>query len=135
MAKKRKRISTSESATGGLGSLGDYLQQAGYAASGEEDKSDPTQAVDEKDSALPELPSQTEKVVVRTERKGRGGKTVTIVAGLRRSDAELKELAKMMRKRLGCGSTVEGTRIVLQGDLVDRVKQWLAEDGVENVLR
>ncbi|MCP4196827.1 MAG: translation initiation factor [Proteobacteria bacterium] len=128
MAKKRKRISTSESATGGLGSLGDYLQQAGYAASGEKDESEPTQAVDEKDSTLPEFPSQSEKVVVRTERKGRSGKTVTIVAGLQRSDAELEELAKKMRKRLGCGSTVEGTHIVLQGDLVDRVKHWLGEE-------
>ena len=133
MAKKRKRISTSESPTGGLGSLGDYLQQAGYEASGAEDESEPTQADDDKESVLSDLLSRAEKVVVHTERKGRAGKTVTVVDGLQRTDAELKEMAKKMRKRLGCGSTVEGTRIVLQGDLVNRVKHWLTENGGNDV--
>ena len=75
------------------------------------------------------------KIVLRRERKGRGGKTVTVVSGLALSPARLAELARALRKGLGCGSTVEGETIVLQGDIADRTQQWLIAHGATKIVR
>lgn len=60
-----------------------------------------------------------EKVVVRKEKKGHGGKTVTVVSGVlpRAHD----ELCGVLKKSLGTGARVDGDDIVVQGDLADRV--------------
>ena len=75
------------------------------------------------------------KVVLRQERKGRGGKTVTLVSGLDKlSERELDELASRMCKALGTGATLEKKTIVLQGDQRVRAHSWLADRGVKNVV-
>ncbi|MHB0939628.1 MAG: translation initiation factor [Armatimonadota bacterium] len=74
------------------------------------------------------------KIVVRRERKGRGGKTVTVVSGIERPPAELERIAKAMRKALGCGSTVEGPAIILQGDIVPRAQAWLQSHGATRIV-
>lgn len=74
------------------------------------------------------------KIVVRRERKGRGGKTVTVVSGIERPPAELERIAKAMRKALGCGSIMEGPAIVLQGDIVPRVQAWLQSHGATRIV-
>ena len=61
--------------------------------------------------------ASTAKAVVRRERAGRGGKTVTLIEQLALPDEALKALAKKMKKAMGCGATVEDSAIVLQGDL------------------
>lgn len=134
MPKKRKRISISDPSSGSFGSLGDLFKQAGYTASDKETAREQEQADDNKDGEKPVCRSETKKIVIRTERKGRGGKTVTIVEGLHGTEPELQEMAKKMRKRLGCGSAVEGRCIVFQGSLVDRVTEWLAENGIKKVI-
>jgi translation initiation factor 1 len=63
------------------------------------------------------------KVIVRKERKGRGGKTVTLVEGVLPHARE--QLAAEMKRALGCGARIEGESIVLQGDLVERAKAFL----------
>ena len=75
------------------------------------------------------------KVVVRQERKGRGGKTVTVVdgAGIRAVD-DLAALAKRMRKALGTGARVEGEGIVVQGDQRESAQAWLEKQGATVVL-
>ena len=56
------------------------------------------------------------------QRKGRGGKTVTILSGWDVADLdELPKLCKDVRKQLGCGGTVREDEIELQGDLRRRV--------------
>jgi len=74
------------------------------------------------------------KIVVRRERKGRGGKTVTLVSGIERPPAELERIAKTMRKALGCGSTVEAGTIVLLGDIVPRAQAWLQAHGATRIV-
>lgn len=77
-------------------------------------------------SALP-------RVVLRRERKGRGGKTVTVVEGVPVPLAE--GLACALRKGLGCGSRVEEGAVVLQGDQVERSAAWFTARGVKKVIR
>jgi translation initiation factor 1 len=74
------------------------------------------------------------KLVLRRERKGRGGKTVTLLSGLTLPAARLELLARALRKGLGCGATVEQGSIVLQGDLVERAREWLEKHGASKVV-
>lgn len=73
------------------------------------------------------------KVVVRREKKGRGGKTVTRISGI--AAAHRAELAARMKKSLGCGATREGEDVVLLGSLVDRAADWLEGEGARRVVR
>lgn len=70
------------------------------------------------------------RAVIRMERKGRGGKTATVVEQLGLSAKELDRFCRELKQSLGCGGTVEGATIVLQGDLRDRVKALLEARGV-----
>lgn len=75
------------------------------------------------------------KLIVRRERKGHGGKTVTVVDGLALPAAQVEAVARAMRKALGCGSWVEAGRVVLQGDRPDAAAAWLARQGAKQVTR
>jgi translation initiation factor 1 len=84
----------------------------------------------------PPPPRGTVRAVVRMERKGRGGKEVTIVA-LARGDKlalppeELERWCRELKQALGCGGTIEGELIVLQGDLRPRIGAVLEARGVK----
>lgn len=73
------------------------------------------------------------KVVVRREKKGRGGKTVTRISGV--GPAHRDALSARMKKALGCGAQVEGEDVVLLGALVDRAADWLEAEGARRVVR
>lgn len=75
------------------------------------------------------------RLVVRRSRKGRGGKTVTVLQGVALSGDALETFARALRKALGCGATVESSDIVLQGDLVDRVVAHLERSGARRIVR
>ncbi len=74
------------------------------------------------------------KIVVRREKKGRGGKTVTLVSGLAMPASEMERIARALRKALGCGSTVEAAEIVLQGDSRQRAYDWLQAHGAAKIV-
>ncbi|MEM9382302.1 MAG: hypothetical protein AAGB93_20275 [Planctomycetota bacterium] len=77
-------------------------------------------------------------VVVRRERKGRGGRTVTIAAWSGRGAPEgeaLEALARDLGKRLGCGARVEDGAVVVQGALVDRLAAILETEHGARVTR
>ena len=66
---------------------------------------------------------------LRVEKKGRGGKTVTVVYDLPNNDAFLKELGARLKRECGTGGAVTDTGIELQGDLRDRVRAVLQRHG------
>jgi translation initiation factor 1 len=66
---------------------------------------------------------------LRMERAGRGGKTVTVVGGLPRNAAFLKELCQDLKRAAGCGGAVQDGAIELQGDLRERVRDILVRRG------
>src|SRR5688572_14999241 len=70
------------------------------------------------------------RAVVRMERKGRGGKEVTVVEQLELPARELEVWVKALKQSLGCGGVVEDGTLVLQGDQRDRVKELLEKRGV-----
>ena len=74
------------------------------------------------------------KLVVAKSKKGRGGKTVTCVRGIAAPDAQLEAIAKQLRQALGCGSSVEGGEVLVQGEQIERVAQWLRERGAKQIV-
>jgi translation initiation factor 1 len=74
------------------------------------------------------------RVDIRRETEGRGGKTVTVVAGFVGIGLPEKEaLSKKMRAACGCGGTVKDGRIEIQGDQRETVARILAEAGFRPV--
>jgi translation initiation factor 1 len=74
------------------------------------------------------------RVDITRETGGRGGKTVTVVAGFTGIGLPEKEqLAKRMRAACGCGGTVKDGRIEIQGDQRETVARILEEAGFRPV--
>ena len=69
-------------------------------------------------------------VRVRRESKGRGGKTVTVIAGLPLDEAGLKLLAGELKRRCGCGGAVKDGLIEIQGDHRELLLAELAGRGI-----
>ncbi len=74
------------------------------------------------------------KLVVRREKKGRGGKVATIVDGLRGTASELDELARELRRALGAGAHVEDGRVVVSGVHTQKLHDVLRERGARTVV-
>jgi translation initiation factor 1 len=73
------------------------------------------------------------RLVQARETKQRGGKAVVIVRGFGQlpgwDTAAIEQLAKELKRALGCGGTVEEEQIVLQGDRPAQVAEWLRAQG------
>jgi translation initiation factor 1 len=63
--------------------------------------------------------------------KGRGGKTVTLVTGLQLPPDELKELAKVLKRRCGTGGALKDDVIEIQGDQRDVLVAELEQRGFQ----
>lgn len=66
---------------------------------------------------------------VLIEKKGRGGKTATIIEGFEISDDVIDEIAHTLKKRLGTGGSARGGEILIQGDRKTDTLRILKEMG------
>jgi translation initiation factor 1 len=78
------------------------------------------------------VPDRLDKVgaKLRLEKQGRAGKMVTVVDGLPRNAAFLKDLCQELKRACGTGGAVREGAVELQGDLRDRVRQFLTAKGL-----
>ena len=67
--------------------------------------------------------------VLRVEKKGRAGKTVTVVAGLPQNTAFVATLASDLKRACGTGGTATAGAIEIQGDQRERLRPLLAARG------
>ncbi|MFC3284106.1 translation initiation factor Sui1 [Litchfieldella rifensis] len=70
-------------------------------------------------------------VRIRRETSGRKGKGVTTVSGVPLATAELKALAKELKKRCGTGGAVKDGIVEIQGDHRDTLKAELERRGFQ----
>lgn len=79
--------------------------------------------------AVPELPPNQQQVRVQASRKGRKGKTVTVVSGFVATSETLNSLLKQLKTQCGAGGTVKENEIEIQGDHAQKVVQVLTQLG------
>ena len=79
--------------------------------------------------AAPSKPRAKDKLAITIERKGRGGKTATIVSGFTIDDTEIASLARDIKTRLGVGGSCRGGEILIQGEHRDEVASLLRAKG------
>ena len=66
---------------------------------------------------------------LRMEKKGRGGKTVTVVYGLPNNAEFLSSLCSELKRACGSGGSATDDGVELQGDLRERVRAHLERKG------
>ena len=74
------------------------------------------------------------KINITKEKKGKQGKIVTLIKGLRIKNAtEVKELLKKLKVFCGTGGALVGEDIQLQGDMVHKSTEFLRNEGFQNL--
>jgi len=74
------------------------------------------------------------KINISKQKKGKKGKTITLIKGLGiRNEKEVKELLKKMKVYCGTGGTLIGEDIQLQGDMVNKSIEFLRNEGFQNL--
>ena len=75
------------------------------------------------------LPPARQELRVWLDRKQRAGKVVTLVKGFVGRDADLQELARLLKTNCGVGGAAKEGEIIIQGDHRDRVVEILTKSG------
>lgn len=70
-------------------------------------------------------------VRIRRETAGRKGKGVTTISGVAKTETELKELLKRLKKSCGTGGSLSEGVIEIQGDHRDKIKTMLEKEGYQ----
>ncbi len=74
------------------------------------------------------------KINISKQKKGKKGKTITLIKGLGTQDAILlKELLKKIKVFCGTGGTLIDSNIQLQGDMVTKSIEFLRKEGFHNL--
>ncbi len=76
-----------------------------------------------------EVTAPTKKQHFCLQFQRRNGKPATLITGFEGSDDELKELAKQLKVTWGVGGSARGGEILMQGDVRDKVRTWLRNQG------
>jgi translation initiation factor 1 len=75
------------------------------------------------------LPPEHQNLKIKRERKGRGGKEVSIVSGFSGTEADLKSLAKIIKQGCGVGGSVKDREIIIQGEQRNKILEILTREG------
>ena len=90
----------------------------------------PDFAYQEQEDQEPEtVETSRQNLIVSIDRKGRGGKQVTLVTGFVGKAGDLAELGRTLKVRCGVGGSTKDGEITIQGDFCDRVTTLLKEMG------
>lgn len=79
--------------------------------------------------AAQDLPPNQQNLRVQASRKGRKGKTVTVITGFQVNPDKLAALLKQLKAQCGAGGTVKENEIEIQGDHAQKLVQLLTQMG------
>lgn len=78
---------------------------------------------------IAELPSNQQNLKVQASRKGRKGKTVTVISGFQVKPETLEALLKQLKTQCGTGGTVKDNTLEIQGDHTQKLVEILTKLG------
>ncbi|NEP58562.1 MAG: translation initiation factor [Symploca sp. SIO2G7] len=79
--------------------------------------------------AVQELPPHQQNLRLQASRKGRKGKTVTIITGFQAQPETLTKLLKQLKSHCGSGGTIKENTLEIQGDHTEKLMQILTKLG------
>ncbi len=79
--------------------------------------------------AVPDLPPSQQDLRVQVSRKGRKGKSVTIISGFTHRPETLEALAKQLKAQCGSGGTVRENTVEIQGEHAAKLVSLLIDKG------
>ena len=103
---------------------GDWKERLGVVYS-----TNPEFAYQAPSDATTEISPEKQDLRVQLDKKQRKGKSVTLITGFIGKDADLQELARMLKTRLGVGGSAKNGEILIQGDLRQKVMEMLIQKG------
>jgi translation initiation factor 1 len=74
---------------------------------------------------VPDLPPNQQNLRIQASRKGRKGKTVTVISGLQAKPETQVELLKKLKTQCGSGGTVREDTLEIQGDHAQKLLEIL----------
>ena len=78
---------------------------------------------------VPDLPPDQQDLRIQVSRKGRKGKTVTVISGFTHNSQTLGALAKKLKAGCGSGGTVRDNTIEIQGEHAPKLLSLLTDKG------
>ncbi|MDD4819949.1 MAG: translation initiation factor [Flavobacteriales bacterium] len=92
----------------------------------------------EMDLSIPEeqtqtLPTEKQHLSVKKDTFARKGKVVTVVDGFVGKQQDLESLGKEVKKYCAVGGSVKDNQIIIQGEFVQKVKDFLLKKGFKHI--
>ncbi|NER31013.1 MAG: translation initiation factor [Symploca sp. SIO1C4] len=78
---------------------------------------------------IQELPPHQQNLRVQASRKGRKGKTVTVISGFQSQPETLTKLLKQLKAQCGSGGTIKDDTLEIQGEHAQKLLQILTQMG------
>lgn len=103
----------------------DWKKRLGVVFSTNPDFQYEEEAVSEPETLEP----SKQNLLVSIDRKGRGGKQVTLVTGFVGTSEDLAELGRTLKVKCGVGGSAKDGEITIQGDFRERVTALLKDMG------
>ena len=75
------------------------------------------------------LSPEKQNLRISIDNRKRKGKVVTLVTGFVGTEEDLKALGKKLKMKCGLGGTVKNNEIVIQGNVMDKIKKLLQDEG------
>ena len=75
------------------------------------------------------LPNNQQKLRLSVEKKGRAGKTVTLVSGFIGAQDDINQLCKTLKQHCGVGGSVKDSIIIIQGEHKQGLLDFLKKEG------
>ncbi len=119
MAKRNSSNLNASTAKGGQAKRGDRLVYSEFGT--------PSSQAFER--AAPNLAPNQQTIRIQASRKGRKGKTVTIISGFQTDSETLTGLLKQLKAQCGTGGTVKDAELEIQGDHAQKLLEILMKLG------